>query len=326
MLNVLYLIVGFALLIKGADWLVDGSSSLAKRLGVSNLVIGLTLVAFGTSAPELAVNVISAIKGTSDIALGNIIGSNIANILLILGLASTIRPLVAQKSTTWKEIPLSALAAVVMGLMINDVMIDHASASMLSRIDGLVLLSFFIIFMYYAFGIAKQKKEETPQEDIKALSSGKAILMTLAGLAALVLGGRWTVDSAVWLAHFIGLSETFIGLTIVAVGTSLPELVTSTVAALKNNFDIALGNIVGSNIFNIFFVLGISSIIRPLTPPPFFNIDICVAIVASLVLFLGIVLSGHPTVFGKRYEITRSQGMFLLLSYAAYIIYIVYRG
>lgn len=329
MLNIFLLIFGFVLLIKGAGWLVDGSSSIAKRLGISNLVIGLTLVAFGTSAPELAVNIASAIKGTSEIALGNVIGSNIANILLILGICALIRPLLVQKSTTWKEIPLSLLAAVVVGLMVNDVFIDKAGASFLSRIDGLILLCFFVIFMYYTFGIAKTKEKnvlEQEKQEVQFVPLPKAILMTTGGLITLIIGGYWTVEGAVWLARAIGLSEVFIGLTIVAVGTSLPELATTTVAALRKNFDIAIGNIVGSNIFNIFLVLGVSSVIRPLAPPTAFNFDVGMAALASLILFFATAFSFQRTLFGRRYEIPRAQGLFFLLIYAGYIAYLLYRG
>jgi cation:H+ antiporter len=329
MLNFLLFIFGFILLIKGADWLVDGSSSLARRLGIPDLVIGLTIVAFGTSAPELAVNIFSAIKGTSQIALGNVIGSNIANILLILGSAALMRPLKVQRSTTWKEIPLSFLAVIITGLMINDTLIDRTPSSILSRIDGFILLAFFIIFMYYTFGVAKEKKKEVVEkekEEIKFVSLPTASLITILGLASLIIGGRWVVNNAIWLAKMIGVSETLIGLTIVAVGTSLPELATSVIAAYKKSFDIALGNIVGSNIFNIFLILGVSSIIRPLIPPPAINVDIAIAGGASLILMLAIILSGHPTFFGKRYEIPRAQGLLFLLFYFSYLAYLVYRG
>lgn len=327
MFQILLLIVGFALLIKGAGWLVDGASSIAKRFGVSNLVIGLTIVAFGTSAPELATNIVSVLRGAMDIALGNIIGSNIANILLILGITAIIHPLVVQKSTTLKEIPLSFLAALVIGLMINDARIDGFGISALSRIDGLILLCFFVIFMYYTFGIARQKNGSQAEEHTSASRSVlMALLMVACGLAALVIGGRFTVDAAVWMARFLGASESLIGLTIVAVGTSLPELATSAVAASKKNFDIAMGNIIGSNIFNIFFILGISAVMRPLSPSVGINADIFVAGAASLILMIAILHSGKSTLFGKRHELTRAHGFLFLLLYAGYIGYLINRG
>ena len=263
MLTYFLLIIGFIIIIKGADLLVDGASSIAKKLNVSDLVIGLTVVAFGTSAPELFVNVFASIQGNSEIAIGNILGSNIANILLILGVAAIIFPLSVQSTTVWKEIPFSLLAALILGVLVNDHLIDHKENSELTRGDGLVLIGFFIIFMYYIFSIAK-KSENTTIGDLKQLSNFRSVSYILLGLTGLVLGGTWIVNGAIEIAGKFGVSEYLIGLTVVAVGTSLPELATSAVAAYKKNTDIAIGNVVGSNIFNIFWVLGISAVIKPL--------------------------------------------------------------
>lgn len=231
MFSFLLLALGFILLIKGADFLVDGSSSIARRLNVSDLVIGLTVVAFGTSTPELFVNLIASIKGTTDIAVGNVLGSNIANILLILGISSVIHPLTVTEGTVWKEIPFSLLAALVLGILANDRFIDKQSTSSLTRIDGLILFCFFILFLYYSFGIAREingMEKHIPAREDKLL---KSILQVIAGFAGLIVGGKFVVDGAVRLAVSFGLSESLVGLTIVAVGTSLPELATSAVAA-----------------------------------------------------------------------------------------------
>ncbi|MBC8458019.1 MAG: calcium/sodium antiporter [Deltaproteobacteria bacterium] len=316
MLSYLLLIVGFALLIKGADFLVDGASSIAKRLSISDLVIGLTVVAFGTSAPELFVNLVASFKGKTDIAIGNVLGSNIANIFLILGISSLIYPLSVTKGTVWKEIPLSLLAAVLLWILANDQFIDKSSHSALTRIDGLVFLSFFIIFLYYTFGIAR--KIEGPEEGVpvKQHSSRKSILFILIGLGGLIVGGQWIVNGAVHMALNLGMSESLVGLTIVAVGTSLPELATSAVAAHKKNVEIAVGNVVGSNIFNIFFVLGISSIVKPLPFQPKANIDIGVVILASFLLFLSMFT-------GKRRSLDRWKGFIFIFLYSAYITFLV---
>ena len=269
MLTYILFIVGFIFLVKGADLLVDGAAAFAKKFKISTLVIGLTIVAFGTSAPELVVNIFASISGNSEIAIGNILGSNIANILLILGISALIFPLPAKKSTIKKEIPFSLLAVLVLGILVNDLLIDQVNlldgaSGLLSRIDGLILLAFMTIFMVYTFGIAKNPEEAGEGEEIKNLPLAKSIAYIGIGLLGLVLGGRWIVNGAVKIAELFNVSEALIGLTIVAVGTSLPELATSAVAAYKKQADIAIGNIVGSNIFNIFFVLGVSSIIRPL--------------------------------------------------------------
>jgi len=309
------LFIGFVFLIKGADLLVDGASSVAKKLGISALVIGLTIVAFGTSAPELIVNIFASIQGNTDIAIGNILGSNIANILLILGISAIIFPLAVKKGTVWKEIPLCLLAVIVTGLMVNDTLIDGGSFSGLTRIDGLILISFFVIFLYYTFGISKAESENE-ETIIKERSALKSILMIVAGLAGLTIGGKWIVDSAVAIAESFGVSQAVIGLTIVAVGTSLPELVTSAVAAFKKNADIAIGNIVGSNIFNIFWILGVSAVINPLTFSPMLMRDVMATILATLLLFIFMFV-------GKKHILERWQGVCFILLYIIYVIIIV---
>jgi len=315
MITYILFIIGFFLLIKGADFLVDGSASIAKKLKISGIVIGLTIVAFGTSAPEFIVNIFASAQGNTEIAIGNILGSNIANILLILGISAIIYPITAKKNTVLKEIPLSLLAAVVLGLMANDIIIDGADFSGITKIDGFILLSFFIIFLYYTFGITKSDKDIV-EEEIKIFSHFKSVIFIILGLAGLAIGGKWIVDGAVQIAEFFNISQSLIGLTIVAVGTSLPELATSAVAAYKKQSDIAIGNVVGSNIFNIFWILGVSAVIRPLPFNTSSNGDITMTIFASIVLFLVMFI-------GKKRVIERWQGVFMVTTYASYIVFLV---
>lgn len=255
MLPWVLLLLGFGLLIKAADWLVDGASALARRLKVSDLAIGLTVVAFGTSTPELFVNLVAAAQGKTALALGNVIGSNIANILLILGIAAIITPLAATAGTVWKEIPFSLLAAVVLSIVVNDSLLGGGH-DVITRGDGLFLLCFLAIFIYYTAAIAFDPGDFDPQKEIKSMPLSTALLRVFIGLAGLVLGGWLIVANATLIAKQIGMSEALIGLTVVAVGTSLPELATSAVAAYRGKADIAIGNVVGSNIFNIFFYPG----------------------------------------------------------------------
>ena len=312
LLACLFLVAGLALLVKGADWLVDGAAALARRLHVSDLAVGLTVVAFGTSTPELFVNLDAAFRNAPDIAIGNILGSNIANILLILGLAAVLVPLSVTRSTTWKEIPFSLLAALILAVLANDRWLDGASANVLSRSEGLVLLAFFVIFLYYTAGMARRPEELPIRHTVRPRRLPVALLLVGAGLLLLILGARWTVNSAVDLATRLGISQAVIALTLVAVGTSLPELATSLVAALRHNPDIAVGNIVGSNIFNIFFILGLTAAVRPLPFPPQRNFDLAVVVLASLLLLL--------TMFtGKKHRIDRWEGLLFLATYACYI-------
>jgi cation:H+ antiporter len=316
MLFYLFFIAGFIFLIKGADFLVDGASSIARRMNVSDLVIGLTVVAFGTSTPELFVNVIASFKGNTDIAIGNVVGSNIANVFLILGVSSIIYPLAVTKGTVWKEIPFSLLATIVLFVIANDRLLDGADMSEMTRIDGLVLLSFFTIFIYYTFSIATRIEGMEAHLPAKLHGWPRSFLYIILGLIGLILGGKWIVDGAVTLATKFGMSESLVGLTIVAVGTSLPELATSAVAAHKRNVEIAIGNVVGSNIFNIFFVLGISAAIKPLPFQMKNNLDIGVVILASLLLFLFMFT-------GKKRSLDRWEGLVFLICYMSYVGYLI---
>ena len=319
MLTYFLFLLGFVLLIKGADFLVDGASAIARRFNISDLVIGLTVVAFGTSTPELFVNIVASARGNTEIAIGNVLGSNISNTFLILGISAIIYPLSVSKGTVWKEIPFSLLAAIVLGLMANDQVIDGDGSSLLTRIDGLVLLAFFTIFLYYSFSIAKAIEGLDEHVPAKATSFVKSILLVIAGLIGLTLGGKWIVDGAVTLAKSFGMSESLVGLTIVAVGTSLPELATSAMAAYKKNVDIAVGNVVGSNIFNIFFVLGISATIKPLPFQTKSNLDIAVVTVSSLLLFLFMFT-------GKKRSLNRWEGIVSLFLYGGDIAFLIIKG
>ncbi|GAP67811.1 K+dependent Na+/exchanger related-protein [Bacteroidales bacterium 6E] len=309
------LIVGFLPLIYGANILVDSASSLAKRYNIPNMVIGLTIVAFGTSAPELVVNVFSAVQKNADLALGNVIGSNIFNVAAILGISAIIYPLTVKSATTWIEVPLALLAGVMVLVLGNDILIDKGGSSLISRIDGIVLLVFFLIFLVYNYQLIK-KGEFTEDIPIKDIAPRKATLLVFAGLALLVLGGRLIVFSAVELATAWGMPERLIGLTIVSIGTSLPELATSVVAATKKNTDIAVGNIVGSNIFNIFFILGTSAVIYPVPTQAGAQIDMLVNILLGLLLF-AFIFTGK----GRRLE--RWEGILFVLMYVAYIAYLI---
>ena len=310
--------VGLALLIFSADFLIRGASSFAKRAGLSPLFIGLTIVAFGTSLPELVVNLFASFKGSNDIAIGNILGSNIANILLILGIAAIIYPLYVKRGTIIKEIPFSLLAVAVLFVLINDALLGNGGSSILSRADGLILLAFFIIFMYYVVSISRASDQQS-EEKVKTYSNYVALGMIILGISGLVIGGNLMVDSAITAAQFFGLSEALIGLTVVAVGTSLPELAASAVAVYRRHSDIAIGNIVGSNIFNIFWILGISSLVNPLTFSFQLNIDILVVLVVTILLLLFMFV-------GKRNILQRWQGATLVGCYFIYIIYLVIRG
>lgn len=318
MITLVLFLVGFVVLIKGADYLVTGASSLAFKLGIAPLVIGLTIVAFGTSAPELVVNLLASLGGNTDIAIGNIIGSNIANILLILGVTALIYPVYVHKSTVWKEIPFALLSVVVVALMANDVFIDGTSQSALTRIDGLILISFFIIFLYYIVGIAKETSVEESAKPAD-LTSIRSWLYIIGGLVGLVIGGKWIVDGAVVFAQNLGVSQALIGLTIVGVGTSLPELATSVVAALKKNTDIAVGNIIGSCIFNVFWILGLSATISPLPFAPILTVDIFVNLAATILLFLALLV-------GKKHTIKKWQGLIFVLCYCVYLGFVIMRG
>ncbi|MCF7845111.1 MAG: calcium/sodium antiporter [Kiritimatiellales bacterium] len=330
---ILSIALGFVLLIKGADWLVEGASSISRRLGVGDLVIGLTVVSFGTSAPELIVNLIASFQGSSDIAIGNIVGSNISNTLLILGTSAIIAPLAVQRSTVLKEVPLNLLAAIILIVAANDMIMDGYAYSELSKSDGLVFLGFFIIFIYYTFGIRHNGAATEEDEYTKATKSvWLALTLVTAGCIGLAAGGKLAVDGAIAIATIFNVSEALIGLTIVAIGTSLPELAASGVAAYKGRADIAVGNIVGSNIFNIFWILGLSAFIKPLPFQPANNVDLFVVLFSTILLFF-LVHNGqaHRRLFlwwkqSKDYIIHRWEGGILVTCYIVYIGYIVWRG
>lgn len=298
------LIVGFVMLTKGADWFVDGSSALAFRLGIPQLVIGLTIVAMGTSAPEAAVSITSALKGNEGITVGNVVGSNIMNILLILGIASVIVPLAVQKSTRMIEIPYMIAITVLFGVL-------GYTGEMVTRVEGGILWIAFLIYLGYLLWMAKKGKEDN-EPDEKQKSLPVQLLMILAGLICIVLGSDFVVDGATEIAKVIGISERIIGLTIVAFGTSLPELVTSVTAARRGNADIAIGNIVGSNVFNILFVAGTSALISPIVFESKFVLDTAVATATAVLLLV--------CVCNKEGKLKRSGGIIMLAAYAVYFV------
>ena len=323
MLSFILFIIGFIFLVKGADFLIDGASAIAKKLRVSDLIIGLTIVAFGTSAPELIVNIFASIQGNTQIAIGNVLGSNIINILVILGISSIIYPLLVTRDTVWKEIPFCLFATVLLGVLANDSLIFQNNLTEINRTDGLILILFFIIFIYYIFKVAKKqrnKNKDSLKLEIKQYYYLKSFLFIIIGLIALNIGAKWVVDGAVEIASVLGVSQSLIALTIVALGTSLPELVTSIMAAFRRNADIAIGNIVGSNIFNILLILGISSMIRPLQFNIASNIDIFIAILAPLLLFIT-MFTGR-----KKHYLESWEGMIFLIIYIGYLIFVIYRG
>ncbi len=317
-ISILLVVLGFVLLIKGADWMVNGATALAKKKKISDLAIGLTIVAFGTSAPELVVNSIASYQDQSDIVFGNIIGSNNFNLFFILGIVGLILPITVQSSTVWKEIPISFIAALLV-LGLSNTFLGQESL-LLSRLDGALLFIMFGLFLFYVY--KQMKKDDTiPQQpEISAPVEGKSNhkiwgLITI-GLAGLILGGKLVVDNAIEIATYLGISKKIIGLTIIAAGTSLPELVTSIVAALKKNSDIAIGNVIGSNIFNIFLILSLSSIISPIDFNPNFNMDIYLLLGGTLFLFIAMFL-------GTRKKLDRWEAALLLLTFIVYTAYLV---
>ena len=305
----LFLVVGLVLLVKGADWLVDGASKLAKRLGVTDLVIGLTIVAFGTSMPEFVVNMVSVADGATDLAITNILGSNIINTLVILGCSALVCPLVAQRSTLRLDIPLNIVAGVL--VLVFVFISSPMEPKGLSRVEGLALLVVFAAFLVYTFYTAKADATTTTESTPFPL--WKCVVLILAGLVGLVVGGEMIVKTAVAIARYCGVAEAVIGLTIVALGTSLPELATSVVAAFKHNNDIAIGNVVGSNIFNVFFILGTSAIIKHLPVYPGIEIDAALVAVSALAVWL--------LLCNKNRSINRWGGALLLVLYAGYLTY-----
>lgn len=316
-LDILGIIIGFVLLVKGADWFVDGSSSVAKKLQISAVVIGLTIVAFGTSAPELAVSVSAALKGSNDIALGNVVGSNIFNTLVVLGASAAITPIAVGKSAIKKDYPMSIFAAVLLGVLCLDTILFQADGMSISRLDGMILLICFAFFMYTTVMTGLKGREEADEEEFATFPTWKSILFILIGLACIVGGGQLTVTCAKSLARDLGLTEAVIGLTVVALGTSLPELVTSVVAARKGESDIAVGNVIGSNIFNIFFILGTSATILPMQNlNASYVFDLLVLIVVMVVTFVPIAITK---------KVNRGMGITMVLAYVVYTAYLIMR-
>lgn len=317
LIPILLLIAGLTILIFGANYMVEGASALAKKFNISNLAIGLTVVAFGTSAPELVVNTFAAVQGHADIVFGNVLGSNNFNLFIILGITGLMTPLAVQSSTAWKEIPISFIAVIVLFILVNDVVISNAKNSVLGRFDGAILLLFFSLFLFYVYKQLKSDPSETEElVTVPHLSGAKMALFIIGGLGGLVLGGHLVVNNAIEIAESLGISQKIIGLTVVAAGTSLPELATSIVAALKKNADIAVGNIIGSNIFNIFLILGASAMLNPIGFAPVFNIDMYVLAGGTIFLFLAMFMGGKK-------KLDRWEAAVLLLFYLSYTTYLV---
>ncbi len=313
LLQIILLIVGLILLIKGADWLVEGASALAKKFGISNLAIGLTIVAFGTSAPELVVNSFAAFNGSFDIVFGNVIGSNNFNLFLILGIAGIITPLTVQSSTVWKEIPLSFFAILILFILANNFFTPNLN--ILSRMDGALLAIMFVLFLVYVY--KQLKNEDVVNNEVhKNYSNLKIWVFIIVGLSFLVLGGKIVVSNAILLATTLGVSDKIIGLTIIAAGTSLPELATSVVAALKKNNDIAVGNIIGSNIFNIFLILSVTSFIRPIEFNTVFNTDLYILAGGTIFLFIAMFT-------GEKKKLDRWEAALLLAVFIGYMSFLI---
>jgi len=325
MFNLLFSVAGFIPLIFGAKWLVDGAAAIAHKKNISNLIIGLTIVAFGTSAPELVVNIISATEENTGFSFGNVVGSNIINILVILGISAMIFPVAVKSSTVWIEIPLCLLSAVVLLILANDMFLDGAQQSIINRTDGLILITFFFVFIYYTF-FAMKKKDEKSIVDVKEMGMKKSVFLVIIGMLFLTGGGQMIVYFAEKFGVDYGISERIMGLTVLSIGTSLPELSTSIIAALKKNSDISIGNIIGSNIFNTFLILGLSSTINPIpvsnAPSSLTslisasNLDMLVNLLATVIVFLFVFTR-------KGRKIDKLEGTFMVLLYAVYMFFVL---
>lgn len=327
LLDILFLIAGLVLILFGANFLTDGAASLARRWGVSDLVVGLTVVAFGTSTPELVISIVSAAQGSAGLAIGNVVGGNIFNILGIIGLVALVRPMAVERGLLTKDIPMVVLSSIALLAMGNSPMLDGAGESILSRVDGIILLLFFVIFLRYTFSQTTGQSSASDDPQIHKIENAAGLMMPLwrasmlvaGGLAALIFGGDLFVDGASGFAAGLGVSEAVIGLTVVAVGTSLPELATSIAAALKGNADMAIGNVIGSCIFNVFLVLGCSSVVRPLPFGSIGNFDLLTMLGSSVLFWI------VGQFFGRR-TITRYEGALLTCLYVAYVIILVSRA
>ncbi len=331
----LILLAGFYILTKGADALVGGASSIADRIGISPLVVGLTIVAFGTSAPELFVNITSSIKGASGITLGNIIGSNLANLLVGIGIIAIIRRVDIKKNTAWREIPFLILATFLLWVAASDLLLDGSTQNFITRSEGIMLLALFIIFLVYTFGISKVVDQ--PEGEIKRMSVKSSVLYFFGGLIGLMIGGQFVVESAVSIATMFGMSEALIGITVIAIGTSIPDIVTSIVAARRNQMGLAIGNLIGSNIFNILLILSVSAMIRPIPVEPAIQFDLLFTLGTSILLFLvfqlyrwdkneKVNLRDIVFRFAKQHRIHRWEGILFVLLYVGYITYSIIRG
>lgn len=316
LLDILFLVGGLVLILVGANMLTDGSSDIARRKGISELVVGLTVVAFGTSTPELAISMISAVKGTSELAIGNVVGSNIFNICAIIGIVAMVKPMPVSRSIMNNEIPLVFLTSLILLIMGNGPLLDGDASRILTRVDGLLLLLFFVLFMRHTLSQAKEGADTQIAASRPPMKMLKAIIFVLAGLAGLIFGGDIFVDGATGIAKLLGVSDAVIALTIVAAGTSLPELAVSITAAVKGKPELAIGNVIGSNIFNIFLVLGASATIAPLGFGAIGNVDMLVLLGASALFWI----------FGRFFKInliTRSEGAVLCAVYVAYTVWLV---
>ena len=311
--SIFFIIIGFALLVLGADWLVNGASSIAKKFHIPEIIIGLTIVSIGTSMPELFVSTTSALEGLSDMSIGNVVGSNLCNLLLILGLSTIIKPVKFQKETRLYEIPMCLVFTVIFIVLCN-------TGGTINKVEAVLLLLLFLLFITYTIFMAKKQNSQEKQEEVKTqkklLPILKDILLIILGVIGLKIGGDLAVNNAVNIANYFGVSEKIIGLTILAVGTSLPELVTSVTAAIKGNSDIAIGNIIGSNIFNMLLIIGVAAFINPISYNFSYNMDLIVLVIATLILAL------FPVIPPKN-EMSRANGMIYFLMYVGYIGYLL---
>lgn len=313
--------LGIILLIKSADYLVRGSSSLAEKIHIPTIFIGITIVSIGTTMPELIVNILAAIKGVPEIAFGNILGSIMANIFLVLGITAIITPIKIERNAVWKEIPLALVAIIILFVVSNSIMIDGVNFNTITRTSGIVMLLFFFVFIYYSIEVFKQtrKKLEKQAIGVKKKSNLIITLMILGGVLGLYFGGKFTVDGAILLAQQLGISEFLISATIIAIGTSLPELTTGIIAARRKETGIVVGNVVGANIFNVFWILGVTAIIAPILVPSFINLDILIAGAATIILLIAVFT-------GKTRNIERWEGVLFLILYVAYLVFLGIRG
>lgn len=320
-------VIGFFALVFGAEWLVDGASKLAKKTGISELLVGLTVVAFGTSLPELIVNLFATSEGAEALAVSNILGSNITNTLLVLGVAALIMPLTIHRAMVWREVLFGVFAASMLGLLVADKWLgDTASFVGLSKIDGLVLISYFVVFLYYTFGrrmassSVDRHKNEEPERTATHIKVPDVLMQIIGGSLGLFFGGKWIVDGAISMATSLGVSDALIGMTIVAIGTSLPELAATVAAVRRKKVDIAIGNVVGSNLFNILWVLGLGATLSPLPFEPQQVFDVGLVIGVATLLFVTLV-------FGRyKHQVSRPEGIMFLSIYAVYMLFVIVRG